>query len=98
MGGSWRGFNTGLEAGGEARIECAREKIGLADEAAEKAEIVAQAADFAFIERAAEARGGLGAVFTPDDQLGQQGVVVERHRPAFVNSGIEANARTFRPA
>src|SRR5256885_14365490 len=75
----------------QTRIEIAADEISILHEPVEKSEVGREARDLEFPERLAYLLERRGAIAIPDDELGDQGVVVDRDRVARSHARIDAH-------
>src|SRR6476620_6202673 len=74
----------------EARIEIGRFECGMSDEPGKKSDVGLQPADLRLAERRSEAPDRRIAISTPDDQLGDHRIVIDRDGIAGFHAGIDA--------
>ena len=79
-----------------SRVHFTSLKIQLAQNATEQRKIRLDAAHEGFIQGAHQPRNGLGPVCAMADQLGQQRIIVNGYRPAFIHAAIQADSRAGR--
>src|SRR5579884_1256756 len=77
----------------KSRINPARLKIGIAKNPAKQRNIGLDPAYKIFVQRPPQTHDHLLAVRAIPDQLRQQRIVIDRHRPAFVHAAVPANPR-----
>jgi len=77
-------------------VDVALEKIGLAEQAAEEADVGFDSRDGGLFEGAAEAGDGFFAAVAPGDEFGEERIVVVGDSPAVVDAVVEADARAGR--
>ena len=75
-------------------MDFAAKKIGFGEDAAEEVSVGLDARYSVFVEGAAQARDGFFAGVAPGDEFAEERIVFVGNGPAFVDTLVEANART----
>src|SRR5262249_18258988 len=87
--------HAGQQAPKVSRIDFASPEIGIIHDRSEQRQVSLNPAYEILVQGAAQPTNGLLASATGDDQLRQQRVIVQRHRPSLVNAAVVSYSRPF---